>query len=261
MSSFVAGAHSTKWIPVKNLSVVWATAQREFNERHSKKIADSFDPDLFDDLVVTLPNGDGIYHVVDGQHRMAAVRSLWGEDEQVPCRIVDAKDPARAAAIFDKINTGRRMPSGIEKFRVRVTAGSETETAINKIVTNLGCRIEAGSDPNVIRAVSALLNVHNSFGLEVLKETLVSIRTTWRDDKGALEGPIIEGFGSLIGAHRGHLDWKRLREKTGNTFTPGRLLGQAKGDKESLGGRISDGVRRVLIRNYDQGIRTGKLGR
>lgn len=259
MSTFGEGAHSTKWIAVKNLSVVWATAQREFNENHSKKIAASFDPDLFDDLVVTLPNGDGIYHVVDGQHRMAAIRSLYGEDEMVPCRVVNATSPARAAIIFDKINTGRRLPSGIEKFRVRVTAGSETEVAINKVVTWLGCRIESGDSPNSIRATGALLNVHNAFGLDVLKEALVTIRGTWANDKGALEGPIIEGYGALVGAHRGHLDWKRLREKTATSYTPGRLLGQAKADKEALGGRISDGVRRVLIRNYNQGIRAGKL--
>lgn len=260
MSTFVEGAHSTKWLPIKNLSVVWATAQREFNERHAKKIAETFDPDLFDTLVVTLPNGDGIYHVVDGQHRMAAIRSLYGEEEQVPCRIVEARDPARAAVIFDKINTGRRILRGIEKFRVRVTAGSETEVAINKIVTWLGCRVEEGDGANSIRATAALINVHNAFGLDVLKEALTTIRTTWKDDKGALEGPIIEGYGSLIGEHRGHLDWKRLREKTALTYTPGRLLGQAKADKENFGGRISDGVRRVLIRNYNQGLRSGKLG-
>lgn len=260
MSTFVEGKHSTKWIAVKHLSVVWANAQRELNQRHVDKMAADFDPDLFDDLVVTLPNGDGIYHVVDGNHRRAMIQQLYGEEEKIPCRIVDAKDPARAAAIFNKINTGRRLPSGIEKFRVRVTAGYETEVAIDKVVTWLGCRIEEGNGANTIRATAALLNVHNAFGLDVLKETLVNIRTTWRDDKGALEGPIIEGFGSLIGEHRGHLDWVRLREKTAKEYTPGRLLGAAKADKENLGGRISDGVRRVLIRNYNTGIRTGKLG-
>lgn len=259
MSTFVENAHSTQWIAIKNLSVVWATAQREFNERHANRIAASFDPDLFDDLVVTLPNGDGIYHVVDGQHRMAAIRSLYGEDERVPCRIVTAKDPARAAIIFDKINTGRRAPSGLEKFKVRVTAGAETEVTINKVVTHLGYRIESGTSQNSIRATGALLNVHNQFGLEVLKEALSQIRTIWRDDKGAVEGPIIEGFGSLVGAHRRHMDWVRMRDKTASNYTPGRLLGQAKADKETLGGRISDGVRRVLIRNYNHGLKVGKL--
>lgn len=260
MNHFTVSAHSTQWIPVKNLSVVWASAQREYDERWAQKIAGEFDPDLFDDLVVTLPNGDGIYHVVDGQHRRGAICSLYGEEEKVPCRIVDAKDPARAAVIFDKINTGRRKLSSLEKFKVRVTAGYETEVAINNLVTSLGCRIEMNNSHRSIRAIASLLNVHNSYGLGVLKETLMTIIATWEGDKGAFEGPLIDGFGAFIGSHRGHLDWKRLREKTGNTYTPGRLLAQAKADKETLGGRIADGVRRVLARNYNAGLRTGKLG-
>ncbi len=252
-------AHSTQWIPIKNLSVVWASAQREYNDRWAKKIADAFDPDLFDDLVVTLPNGDGIYHVVDGQHRRGAVCSIYGEEEKVPCRIVSAKDPARAAEIFDKINTGRRLPSALEKFRVRVTAGSETEVAINNLVVSLGCRIEMNSTSRSIRAVGSLLSVYRSFGLDALKESLMTIIGTWDDDRGSLEGPLIEGFGSLVAQHRGHMDWARLRERTGKAYTPGRILAHAKADREHLGGRISDGVRRVLIRNYNTGIRSGKL--
>ena len=260
MNTFTKGAHSTQWIAIKDLSVVWASAQREFDARWAQKIAGEFDPDLFDDLVVTLPNGDGIYHVVDGQHRRGAICSLYGEDEKVPCRIVDAKDPARAAAIFDKINNGRRRPSALEKFKVRVTAGYETEVAINNLVTSLGCRIEMSDGTRSIRAIGSLINVHNSFGLGVLKETLMAIMGTWENDKGAFEGALIDGFGGFIGEHRGHLDWVYFRERTGKTYTPGRLLAQAKADKETLGGRIADGVRRVLARNYNAGRRTGKLG-
>lgn len=258
--NFVKAAHQTQWIAVKNLSIVWAKAQREFNERHADKIASNFDPDIFDDLVVTLPNGNGIYHVVDGQHRKAAIQKLYGEDEKVPCRIVSASDPARAAAIFDKINTSRRAPAPVEKFNVRVTAGYEDEVAINRVVTYLGYRISGTVTNGSIRAVGALINVYKNFGLEVLKETLMTIKGTWNDDSHAVDGPIIEGFSSLIAEHRGHLDWKRLREQTANKFTPGRLLGHAKSDREVSGGTLGVAISRVLIRTYNHGIRTGKLG-
>lgn len=258
--NFVKSAHQTQWIPVKNLSIVWAKAQRDFNERHADKIAEGFDPDLFDDLVVTLPNGNGIYHVVDGQHRKAAIQKLYGEDEKVPCRVVNATDPARAAAIFDKINTGRRKPNGVELFNVRVAAGYETEVAINRVVTYLGYRIAHNVEDGTIRAVSALTNVYKNYGLEVLKETLMSIKGTWDKDAHAVDGPIIEGFGALIAEHRGHLDWKRLREQTAAKFTPGRLLGHAKSDRELNGGTIGKAVCRVLVRTYDHGLRVGKLG-
>jgi len=258
--NFTKAAHQTQWIPVKNLSIVWAKAQREFNERHADKIASDFDPDLFDDLVVTLPNGNGIYHVVDGQHRKAAIQKLYGENEKVPCRVVSAADPARAASIFDKINTGRRKPNPVELFNVRVAAGYETEVAINRVVTFLGYRIAHAVGDGTIRAVAALTSIYKNYGLEVLKETLMAIKGTWDKDAHAVDGPIIEGFGALIAEHRGHLDWKRLREQTSQKFTPGRLLGHAKSDRELNGGTIGKAVCRVLIRTYDHGLRNGKLG-
>ncbi len=251
--------YSIEWIAIKNLSVVWASAQREYNDRRAKKIADSFDPDLFDNLVVTLPNGDGIYHVVDGQHRRGAVSSLYGEDEKVPCRIVMADSPARAATIFHQINTGRTAPSALERFRVKITGRSETEIAINNMVYSLGCRIEMNTGPRSIRAVSSLLFVYKSFGLAVLRETLMTIISTWDGDKGAFDGPLIEGFASLVAQHQKNMNYEHLRRKTAKQLTPGRLLAQAKSDKEALGGRMADGVRRVLIRNYNTGIRSGKL--
>lgn len=257
---FTKSAHATQWIPVKNLSIVWAQAQREFNERHADKIAQGFDPDLFDDLVVTLPNGNGIYHVVDGQHRKAAIQKLYGEEEKVPCRVVNAADPARAAAIFDRINTSRRTPSGVEKFNVRVTAGYKDEVEINKVVSWLGYRISGAVADGTIRAVSALTTVYKNFGLDVLKDTLTTIKGTWNNDFHAVDGPIIEGFAALIAEHRGHLDWKRLREQVSKKFTPGRLIGHAKSDRELHGGTLGKAVCRVLIRTYDQGLRTGKLG-
>lgn len=260
MTSFTQGAHKTQWIAVKNLSIVWASAQREFNERHADRIAGNFDPDLFDDLVVTLPNGDGVYHVVDGQHRKAAVQKLYGDEEKVPCRIVDARDPAKAASIFDRINTGRRAPSALEKFKVRVTAGAEVETAIDKLVRWLGYRVEMSAGPSCIRAVGVLTVIYRNYGAEVLKSTLVTIKGTWADDSAAVEGPILEGFAGLIAEHGNHLDWKRLREKTAAAFTPSRLLGHGKNDRELNGGRIADGIRRVLIRTYNQGLRHGKIG-
>lgn len=254
-TSFTKAGHKTQWIPVKNLSIVWAKAQRDFNERHADKIADNFDPDIFDDLVVTLPNGNGIYHVVDGQHRRAAIQKLYGEDEQVPCRVVDATEPSRAAAIFDQINNSRRAPNPVEKFNVRVTAGYDTETAINRIVTFLGYRIAPYTADGTIRAVGALTKIYQTFGAEVLKETLMTIKASWGEDGHAVEGPIIEGFGALIGEHRGHLDWKRLRETTAKKFSPGRLVGHGKSDRELNGGSVAEGIKRVLIRNYNHGLR------
>ena len=133
--------YALKWIPVKDLSVVWAGAQRKFDAAWAKQIADAFDPDLFGVLSVCPDGKPDIYHTIDGQHRKAAVQSLYGDNEQVPCRVFDTTDPARAAEMFDRINTARKKPHPVDLFNVRVKAGYEDEVTINRIVKSLGYKV------------------------------------------------------------------------------------------------------------------------
>lgn len=53
------------YIPIKNLSVVWTQSQRPRDEKWAKEIADNFDPELYDPIIVTKPNGKGIYHIIE----------------------------------------------------------------------------------------------------------------------------------------------------------------------------------------------------
>lgn len=252
-------AHTTKWIPVKNLSVVWANAQRGMNVNKVKRIVEGFDPDLFDDLVVTLPNGNGIYHVIDGNHRRGAIQEIFGEEEKVPCRVINAKDPARAAQVFDKINTSRSAPTPVERFLVRVTAGEKAETEINNLVRMLGYSIAPYKSASTIPAVSALMNVYKQYGVEVLKDALMTIKATWVDEPNALNGSIINGYGSLLAEHRGHIDFRRIRELVSKNYTPGQLLGSARYHKEMAKASLPEGVRHTLVSIYNKGIRAGKL--
>src|SRR5262245_50479388 len=96
------------YIPAKNISVIWRQSQREYDDRWAQEIADNFDPGKFEPVIVTKPNGVGIYHAIEGQHRTKAVEKLWGPSEMVPSRIVGEADPARAAEIWLGINAGRK---------------------------------------------------------------------------------------------------------------------------------------------------------
>src|SRR5262245_47168180 len=96
--------YKLEWIPCRNLAVVWPEAQRPYKESVAKKIADNFDPDKFDPCRVTLPNGNGIYHLCEGQHRKSGLEMLYGPNELCPCIIVEESDPARAAEVFLGIN-------------------------------------------------------------------------------------------------------------------------------------------------------------
>ena len=136
-----------EYIPLRQLSVVWVQSQRPYNSKWSRTIADDFDPDKFDPLIVTKPNGQGIYHIIEGQHRRHALEmyaAKYGNtnpaNEQAPCRVVADADPARAAEIWLGVNEGRKAVRPIYGFSVAVVAGREPEVTIQQQIGRASCR-------------------------------------------------------------------------------------------------------------------------
>lgn len=247
-----------EWIPVKNLSVVWANAQRPLNERHAQNIADNMDPEMIGTLAVTKPNGQGIYHIIDGHHRKAAIEMRWGKDEMAPCQVFDATDPARAAELFDHINSARKTPAQVELFRVRVTAGEEVQVAVNKVVLAAGYNI-GHRGTNQIHCVQALEAVYMSYGPVVLEATLRLIRKVWGEDQSATTANIIRGMGMFLSEFR-HVDFAKLSDALAEKYTPARFIGASRAAREINGGQMPLAVRDLMIRAYnDKASRKAKL--
>lgn len=250
------GFHDVEWIPVKNISIVWTEAQRTLNAAHAQKIADNFDPDIFGTISVTKPNGKGVYHAIDGQHRIVAVNKLWGQEEKVPCQVFDAVDPARAAEIFDQVNSSRRALQPIELFKVRVTAKKELQVEVNKIVVKCGYFV-GHRNANAIQCVAALESVYQSYGPLVLEATLRLIRKMWGDENTGTGALIIRGIGMLLSEFR-HIDFEKLATAVSSKYTPSRLLGAAKTAKEMAGGVGPAIVRDILVARYNSQVRGDK---
>lgn len=250
------GFKEIRWIPVKNISVIWAEAQRPLNEKHAQNIADNFDPEMFGTLAVTKPNGHGIYHAIDGHHRKVAVERLWGKDEMVPCQVFDAEDPARAAQLFDHINSARKTPQPLDLFRVRVTAGNEVQVGVNAIVLKCGYTV-TGRQPNSIACVAALEGVYQTCGPVILEATLRLIKKIWGVDQSAVCAPIIRGFGMFLSEFR-HVDVDKLVQCMSNKYTPARLQGAARTAREMNGGILPTAVRDLTVATYNATVRSEK---
>jgi hypothetical protein len=248
-----------KWIPVKNICVVWAHAQRGFDERAAARIAAEFDADAFGVIQVTLPNGEGFFHCVDGQTRVGAVRSMWGENEQVPCNVINAKDPARAADIFSKMNSVRTRPNVIERFNVAVTAGYEVEVGVNKLLHGLGYRVCKAEGIGVMRAVGTCVSLYKSMGPSILKDALLVIQGTWGKDQGATDASIIRGYAMFLAQHAHQIDKQRLVDTVKKEHTPGQLLTNARNIREVFRGSLAANILRSLVEIYNRGLRKGRI--
>lgn len=245
-------------IELRNLAVVWPDAQRPFNRKRAEQIAAEFDPDKFMPPKVTLPNGNGIYHICEGQHRTAAARIYLGDDTQkILCLMADADTPARAAEIFLGINTDVDPVNKIAKFRVAVTAKRPDEVAIDLIVRHNGYRVDGSHSQDTIGAVDALKFVYNK-GKRTLERTLHTLRQTWGGDSNAVVAVLLRGYGALICEYSEQIDWKRLVDAIRKKYTPGELVNAIKGHKELHGISGVEAAVELIKVAYNKGLPADK---
>jgi hypothetical protein len=246
-----------KWIPLELLDVVHADAQRGLDERNVRRIVQDFDPDLFGVVTVAEMNGTGTHHIIDGQHRVEALRRLGWADQTVPCVVRNSHDKADVARMFDGINTARK-PQYIDRFRVRVTAGFPLETAVNEIVERHGYTVKLGSntEARAFSAASAAVQVAERYGLKVLDDTLGVLVEAWGHSRDAVHQCVVAGVGAAVYAG---VDVARLADRLESKVTPGQLVGKARARKEYDGGTIAHNVAEVALSIYNTGLRSGRV--
>ena len=254
------------YIPVRNLSVVWVQSQRPYNPRWAKEIADNLDPDMFDPILVTKPNGDGVYHIVEGQHRRHALEMFAskqggdGGSEQAPCRVIAEADPARAAEIWLGVNGGRRAIKPIHGFRVAVTARREPETTIQEIIHKNGFMIEERRQKNCVCAVGALKTVFVRHGGRMtLDKVLKILRQMWDGDPSSVSSALLRGFGLFVNEHGPHIDVRRLISRVSDRMSPFQLLDAAEAWKQSVNENLDTAVAELLMREYNKGLKEHRL--
>lgn len=253
------GSRKIIWARCRDLKVLWANAQQPYDEKHAKRIAADFDPDMLDPIKVTKPNASGVRHIIDGQHRKAAIETLFGLDEMCPCEEVSDAEESRAAELFVAINTNRKRPSPLSVFRVKVTAGAEVEVAVDRIVRKLGYHVANNHSDHNILAAAALVSIYRQHGGTVLNDTLQIIQATWGKDPNAVTAPIVRGYAALLNEHGTKINHQRLKECIEKRFTPGRLVGAAKTAREISGGSLTAAVKEVLFSYYNRNLKTGQL--
>jgi hypothetical protein len=251
--------HDTKevFVAVKNLSVVWLQAQRPFQESWAKSIAENFDDDKFDPPVITRPNGEGKYHIVEGQHRVHAARILFGDNEQIKCRMVDADDPARAAEIFLGINSGRKAIKPVAKFGVSVTAKKEPHVSILALVLKMGYKIGSHKGDYCISAVNSLIYVHERQGMAMLEKTLKILDESWPGDHSAFQGDMLKGYAVFLNEYP-HVNMRRLADVIVKIYgSPNRLMIAVKLYRDQGKVTLVEAMSEVLRSKYNYNMKSG----
>jgi ParB-like nuclease domain len=192
-----------RWVPLTQMRVN-PLAQRDINQARVSKLAAAFDPEKMG--APTVNHRGGWYYLIDGQHRIAALK-LWltsWEDQQVQCWAYDGLTEAAEAEKFLSLNDTLPVRA-FAKFKVSVQAGRGAEGDVDRIVRALGLRIARGSGG--ISAVATLGRVYTRGGPAVLSRALRIIRDAYGE--AGLEGPVIDGISLLCQRYDGDLSEQR----------------------------------------------------
>jgi hypothetical protein len=191
------GGH-LQWVAIADLHVN-GRAQRELRPGWAAQIAAEFDPDRF--LPPLVSKREHKFYVIDGQHRIEAMRVMGWADQQIQCWVYEGLSEADEADLFLWHNNTKPIQS-FDKFQIGVTANRSDETDINRIVLAQGLKVAQGL-PASVSATSALRKVYGH-GPHVLARTLRIVKDSYGDD--GLKGHVVEGIGLLAARHNGSLN-------------------------------------------------------
>lgn len=188
-----------RWIPLDRI-VVSDVAQREIKPSRVDYLVAHFNAEQIGTPVVNERGGK--FFVIDGQHRVAALREVYGESHQVQCWTYVGLTEAEEAEKFLQINDVLTV-SAMDKYGIGVEAGRAIETDIDRIVRACGMVVSHQKGEGAIGAVGTLRRVYIRAGAHVLGRTLRMIDAAW--GSAGLEASVIDGIGLLCGRYNGEL--------------------------------------------------------
>lgn len=189
-----------KWVPIA-LMRVSNLSQREFKQYRVDHIATHFDLEQIGTPTVNR-RGQNFY-IIDGQHRIEALRAIGWGDQQIQCWTYTNLTEEQEAEKFLKLNDTLTV-NAMDKFRIGVQAGRQVECDIDKIVQAQNLRVSSDKIEGGISAIGTLLRVYNREGGPVLARALRIIRDSY--GTAGLRAEVIDGMGMLCGRYNGDLE-------------------------------------------------------
>lgn len=254
MPKRVTRAATLRWVPIAEMSVS-PLAQRELRQARVDRIAADFDVEQIG--TPTVSHRGEHFFVIDGQHRVEALRQLGWGDQSIQCWTYTGLTEEQEAERFLKLNDTLAVDA-FSKFKVSVQAGRHDESDIDRIVRASRLVITTTAQSGAIRAVGTLKRIYTRSGPATLAQTLRICRDAYGDP--GLDAPVLDGIGLLCQRYEGELDEIRVVEKlaTAHGGVNG-LLGKAENMRRQTGNPRGQCVAAAAVEIHNAGKGGKKL--
>lgn len=219
-------------IPIKNL-VSNQDYQRNLSQTHIARMVANFD--IHQINLVKVSRRDGVNLVMNGQHTIETVAAISGSRETpVWCMIYQDLDYQSEADIFANQMKYSKALSAYEVFVAHIEAGHDDQLLIKTLVESYNYHIASNSyDAHSISAVSALENILEKYGYNILDQTIYLIASTWEGDQMSFSGSMLKGVAKLLDSFGDDIKKDEFVERMGR-ISPKEIIRSAKEHRNGI---------------------------
>lgn len=183
--------------------------QRPVEEKEVDRLISEWDERLLDPIIVSFR--DGRFNVVDGQHRIAALRKMnHGNDVMVMCKVYSGLTYAQEAELCYKLDKAKKRLSLSQSTNALAESGADAEvSAVKKMVESHGfiwALNQKGGKANEIATTRATMNAYKLLGASAFTRLVKLLRNTWDGDPRSLTAYVISGLALFIETYAVDMD-------------------------------------------------------
>lgn len=261
-------------IPVTDLRNVDRAYQRERKDRLVKRLKEKFDWRAVGAPLVNRRE-DGSYWVIDGQHRVAAVRELLGEEAaacEMLCLVLPGIAKREEAQTWRKQNArgNRIVATVLEDWACALEAEDAETLKIRDILAGLGLSVGTTRSATCLQSVGAIRGIYEQGQPGDLKRVLTVAQAAWPDDPMAFKAVVLNGLYAFLARYRKDLTPTRERELVERLARrlPDQVMAQGKDiKKDAAAGRGAGSLHaspatcfaRAVLAVYNRGTSTNAL--
>lgn len=183
---------------------------------------------------------DGTLWVIDGQHRVAALRAELGDDYQLLCVVVEGLTREQESRGYDILNNEQKKPSSFNRWKSGRTSGNAEVKGIDEVVASLELEVCRGGKPDCIPAPGSLRTIWRQSKAPGLEQVLRVLKAAWYGERECFAAYTINGL-SLFLRHYAlyRINEERLIERLGSTSPRGLKVTGNRMKQEGLLGTAS----------------------
>ena len=175
--------------------------QRPVNPKEVERLIREWDERLLDPITVSFR--DGKFYVVDGQHRISAMREMnGGRGIMVNCKVYNGLTYEQEADLCYKLDKAKKRLSLSQSTNVLAESGGDAEiTEIKRLVENCGFIWALGKShgkTGEIVSTRALVNAYRLLGGASFTRMLQLLWDTWQGDPRSLTAALLAGLALFI---------------------------------------------------------------